>query len=121
MATVPEGLQPVDGEKLLAECDDEQSFALKCLHVFARDVQLDLDGIASALERNDFGLVARLAHRIKGASASISAEFLRQQAARLEVLGGKKELIAAGECFNRLKSEFEQFKEFVSSLPFITE
>jgi HPt (histidine-containing phosphotransfer) domain-containing protein len=121
MATILEGLQPVDRKKLLAECDDEQSFANRCLHVFARDVQVDIDRIASALEKRDFPQIARLAHRIKGASASIRAEFLGQQAARLEELGSRKELTEAAECFSRLKTEFEQFKQFVSTLPLLPE
>jgi len=121
MATKPKGTRPVDHEKLLSECDNEEAFVNKCLHIFARDVQVDVDRIASALDRNDFSQVARLAHRIKGASASIRAEFLRQQAAQLEVLSGKKESVAAWECYARLKNEFERFKEFISTLPLLPE
>ncbi len=117
MATKPETPPPLDREGLLAECDEEQTFAHRCLHIFIRDAQTDLNGIAEALNNNDFPKIARLAHRIKGASAAIRAEFLRQQAARLEMLGGNAEPAAASECFARLRAEFEHFKSFVASLP----
>jgi HPt (histidine-containing phosphotransfer) domain-containing protein len=119
MATTSESPPPLDREKLLEECDDEPSFANRCLHVFARETQVDMDGIAAALGNNDFSQVAKLAHRIKGASASIRAEFLREEAARLEALGGKAELAAAGECFARLRTEFDHFKEFIATLPIL--
>ena len=118
MTTKLESPQPVDREKLLAECDDEQSYANRCLHIFVRDVQVDMDGIAAALDRSDSAQIVRLAHRIKGASASIKAEFLRRRSARLEVLGDKAELAAAGECFARLQTEFERFKKYIATLPF---
>jgi HPt (histidine-containing phosphotransfer) domain-containing protein len=117
MATKSERLHPIDRGKLLRECDDEESFANRCLHVYIRDTQLDINCIAAALDRNDFSSIAALAHRIKGASASIRAEFLRQQAARLEDLGGKGAITAAGECFDRLQVEFEKFKKFIAALP----
>lgn len=119
MATKLESPPPLDGEKLLADCDDEASFANRCLHIFVRNTQVDMDGISTALDRRDFCQITTLAHRIKGASASIRAEFLQQQAARLEALGGKKELAAVSECFVRLQAEFEHFKSFVATLPLL--
>ena len=117
MATIPDRSSLLDDEKLLEECDNEQSFANKCLHVFVRVAQADMSDISAALDRNDFSQIARLAHRIKGASASIRAEFLREQAARLEVLGSQEKSVAVSECYARLKAEFEHFEKFVATLP----
>jgi HPt (histidine-containing phosphotransfer) domain-containing protein len=119
MKTKPEGPQPLDRAKLLAECDNEESFANRCLHIFIREAQKDMNGISAALERNDFFQVARLAHRLKGAAASIRAEFLRQQAERLEVFGNSADSVAAGECYSRLQADFEQFKAFIADLPLL--
>ena len=121
MATKHEVPPPFDCEKLLAECDDEESFAGRCLQIFVREAQTDLNGIAAALNKRDFSQITRLAHRIKGASASIRAEFLRQQAAHLEILGGKEELAEVSECFARLRSEFDHFKSFVATLPILAD
>jgi HPt (histidine-containing phosphotransfer) domain-containing protein len=117
MAARLKGLLPLNCEKLLEDCDDEQSFANRCLHVFVRSAQADIDGIAAALHRHDFPQIVELAHRLKGASAAIKAEFLLQEAARLEAFGRKEELAAVGECFARLQSEFDHFRKFIATLP----
>jgi HPt (histidine-containing phosphotransfer) domain-containing protein len=111
----------LDRKKLLAECDDEQAFANRCLHVFVRETQADMKGIAAALEHNDFPGIVRRAHRIKGASSSIRAEFLKQQAAYLEILGNEEDLVAVRECYARLKVEFKHFKSFVNQLHSVTD
>jgi HPt (histidine-containing phosphotransfer) domain-containing protein len=117
MAARLKGSLPIDREKLLEECDDEQSFANLCLHIFVRSAQTDIDGIIEALKRNDFLQIVELAHRLKGASAAIKAEFLMQEAARLEAFGREEELAAVGECFARLQVEFDRFKKFIAALP----
>lgn len=117
MASKPEKPLPLDSLRLISDCDDEQSYVNRCLHLFVRDAQEDLNGISAAFEQNDLSQIARLAHRIKGASASIRAEFLRQQAALLEALGSREEWTAANETFVRLQAEFEHFKNYIDTLP----
>jgi HPt (histidine-containing phosphotransfer) domain-containing protein len=106
MAAKLKDSQLCDRKRLLAECDDEQSFANRCLHV-----------LSEALDEGDCLQIVRLAHRIKGASASIKAEFLRQEATRLEVFGRERDLAAMKECFARLQTEFKHFKKFIAKLP----
>jgi HPt (histidine-containing phosphotransfer) domain-containing protein len=107
----------LDRRKLLEDCDEELAFARKCLHVFVKETHVDLKNIASAFDRKKLRDVARLAHRIKGASASIRAEFLRQRAAILEAMASDGDSIAADACFARLQAEFELFSRYVASLP----
>jgi HPt (histidine-containing phosphotransfer) domain-containing protein len=80
---------PLHRKKLLEDCNDGTSFANRFPHVFVRKTQVDMDSIAVALGKNDFPQVARLSHRIKGASATIRARFLREKAARLQVFGSE--------------------------------
>lgn len=117
MATGSEGSEPLDCEKLLEECDDEPLLVNRCLQIFSRVTQKDMDGIAEALSQNDFSQVAKLAHRIKGASATIRAEFLRGEAERLEALGREGDSAELRECFARLQAEFDNFKTFIATLP----
>jgi HPt (histidine-containing phosphotransfer) domain-containing protein len=109
--------KPLDCKKLLEDCDDETSFANRCLQIFVRETQVDMDSIAAALGKNDYPQVARLAHRIKGASASIRARFLQEEAARLQVFGGEEQGAEANLCFSRLRAEFDNFKRFITTLP----
>lgn len=117
MARVSESLQRLDCKKLLEDCDDEAAFANRCLQVFVGQTQVDMEGIAAALSANDLSQVARLAHRIKGASASIRATFLREEAARLNLFGSEGMGAEAAASFARLQAEFDDFKKFIATLP----
>jgi HPt (histidine-containing phosphotransfer) domain-containing protein len=121
MAAKQKRLKPLDQKRLLEECDEEQSFADRCLRVFIRDTQADMDAIAVALAGKDFPEIVRLAHRIKGASASIRAEFLREKAEHLEnsaLTGASTRTI---NCIALLKSEFEHFSRYIAALPIDSE
>ena len=117
MQTAHKNQKPLDRGKLLEDCDGEASYVNRCLQIFVRETQGDIEAISAAFRNNDLGQVSRLAHRIKGASASIRAEFLRDEAARLDVLGCKGKGLEATACFARLQTEFDNFKKFVATLP----
>jgi HPt (histidine-containing phosphotransfer) domain-containing protein len=107
----------LDRQKLLEDCDGEASFANQCLQMFVRETQADLDAISAAFKKEDLVQVSWLAHRIKGASASIRAGFLSEEAARLNLLGCQGKRSEAAVCFARLQAEFDDFKKFVVTLP----
>ncbi len=108
--------EPLDRGRLLQDCDDETAFAHRCLQIFVRETQKDMAGIAAAFEHQDLPAVARLAHRIKGASASIRATFLSEEAARLQTFGEEMAQLDAVACFSRLQTEFEKFQRFILTL-----
>jgi HPt (histidine-containing phosphotransfer) domain-containing protein len=85
--------------------------------VFVRETRKDMDILAAALGNGDFHQVVRLAHRIKGASASIRAGFLSEEAARLQIFGAERSGAEAGRCFARLQAEFQQFQQFIEAMP----
>lgn len=109
--------RPLDREKLLEDCDEETAFVNHCLQVFVRETQIDMDSLAAALGNHDFLQIARIAHRIKGASALIRATFLRDEASRLHILTGEGQEAEAARSVARLQAEFEAFKRFIASLP----
>jgi HPt (histidine-containing phosphotransfer) domain-containing protein len=117
MAVACRRSKPLDCKRLLEDCDDETSFANRCLQVFVRDTEADIDSIAAALGRNDFPRVAGLAHRIRIASASIRARFLQKEAAQLHVFCREGREEESMHCFARLRVEFDSFKRFIAALP----
>jgi HPt (histidine-containing phosphotransfer) domain-containing protein len=117
MQTAYKSQKRLDRKKLLDDCDGEAAFANRCLQIFVRETQGDIDAISTAFNNNDLAQVSRLAHRIKGASASIRAAFLRDEAALLDQLGCKGKEFEAAACFARLRTEFDNFKKFVATLP----
>jgi len=121
MQTACRAQKQLDRSKLLEDCDGEAAYVNRCLQIFVRETQSDMDGISAAFRKNDLAQVSRLAHRIKGASASIRAAFLRDKAAHLDVLGSQGNAFEAATCFARLQMEFDNFKEFVATLPRLPE
>jgi len=117
MQTACKAQKRLDRKKLLDDCDGEAAFVNRCLQIFVRETQGDIDGISAAFQHNDLAQVSRLAHRIKGASATIRAAFLRDEAANLNVFACEGREFEAAMCFARLRAEFDNFKKFVATLP----
>ena len=117
MRTACKNPKPLDRRRLLKDCDGETSYVNRCLQIFVKETQGDIEAISAAFGNNDLAQVSRLAHRIKGASAAIRAGFLREEAARLNALGCKGSGSEAVMCFARLRTEFDDFKRFVDTLP----
>lgn len=74
----------LDREELLARCLGSAEFAMRVLGKFQARLEQDLADVDQALQDQDWDLLAHLAHRIKGASASVSAALVRRRAAELE-------------------------------------
>lgn len=66
--------------------------------------------IQKALETGDVEHVARVAHRVKGTSASVSANGLTQAAAELEELTRSGSGNNFTVCLNRLDTEWNKFQ-----------
>jgi HPt (histidine-containing phosphotransfer) domain-containing protein len=120
MATAVKNAKPLNHKELVKECDDEPSLVIRYLEIFVKATQLDMDCIAESLRKNELPGIAKLAHRIKGASASIRAEFLRAEAEQMEMLAGKGDSAGLKKCFSRLQAEFENFTKFIATLPTVS-
>ncbi|MGA2243914.1 MAG: response regulator [Verrucomicrobiota bacterium] len=100
----------VDYPSLLRRCMDKPALAERLLRKLAEQADADLQAITMALEQDDAAVVAASAHRLKGASANVSAEGLRRAAAELELLGRDGKLSTAGAPALRLQTELARFK-----------
>ncbi len=114
-APATSGAPPVDYPSLLHRCMGKKDLASRLLQKFGAQCQTDLQELASAIEQNDSGKVRMVAHRIKGSSANVSAEAVRESAGRLEALGREGTLAPAAELVVELRGRFESVLEFVSS------
>jgi HPt (histidine-containing phosphotransfer) domain-containing protein len=112
-----EGAAPLECDKLLEEWSDNPQFIRKILNSFIRETQTDIDTLAVAFDSHDAGRAVSTSHRLKGAAATIGAEPLRAEAARIEALGRKGQLMEALDGVTRLRVEFERFCSYVSRLP----
>jgi HPt (histidine-containing phosphotransfer) domain-containing protein len=74
----------LDTEELLARCLGKWELAHRVLSRFRNQLLHDLSLLQQAVTAGDAGVIAKVAHRIKGAAANVSARDLRERAAELE-------------------------------------
>lgn len=77
-------------DELLERCLGKRELALRVLDRFKTQLAQDLDLLQVALQDRDLYRMARVAHRIKGAAANVSAHALHQHAAALEEAADEK-------------------------------
>jgi HPt (histidine-containing phosphotransfer) domain-containing protein len=81
------------------------------IDMFVKNVAGYLEALRQAMDTGDGEQVRVQAHTIKGASANISALKMKATASVLESAARERESDGWGKLFERLESEFEEFKE----------
>ncbi|MHB8897818.1 MAG: Hpt domain-containing protein [Thermoguttaceae bacterium] len=99
----------LDADDLLARCLGNMEFARKILGKFCERCDEDLVEIEKALSVRDKDSVARLAHRLKGASANASARFLQKHASEIERAARNDSLGEVPANLENLKQEWTRF------------
>jgi len=100
----------VNYSDLVARCMGNLAFAEKILGAFEQRLDEDLVLLENEFNQHDAAGIARVAHRLKGASANVSANGLCDIFARLERLGCTEQLRQVPACLDELRSEWSRFK-----------
>jgi len=108
--------KPFDLEELLDRCMGNLELAERLLAKFQDRFQADLAELEQALQTGPSGEIARVAHRIKGASASVSALRLRELAGQIEQLGRSDQCAAIPPYLEQLRSEWTRCQDCATSL-----
>ena len=87
---------------------DEELFG-RLVKKFLRYVPLQIEDLKKALENSNISLIEDLAHTIKGGSALIEANSLRDCAFEIEKAGESHDLSLARTLVSKLESEYEKF------------
>ena len=103
-------LPVLDRAAALERLDGDEDMLATFLGLLVEQTAADLPKIAQALERGSAREVERLAHSLKGAAASLSAERVRQAAYQLELIGRNGDLSAGRAVLARLSDEVEQLR-----------
>ena len=103
-------LEPIDYASLLRRCLGKRELAARLVRKLVEQAEQDVLAITTALQQNDAATLAASAHRLRGASANVSAEVLRRTAADLEALGHSGNLAAAGPLVAQLPPELARLK-----------
>ena len=105
----------IDFSDLVARCMGNLAFAEKILAKFEQRLEEDLVLLEKEVNQHDSTGIASVAHRLKGASANVSAMRLCDLFARMEQLGRTEQLQQVPSCMDELRREWTRFKERNSS------
>jgi HPt (histidine-containing phosphotransfer) domain-containing protein len=109
--TVP----PLKHEELIARCLGNLDFAERVLTKFQERFEADLTELEAELVSGNTDRVARLAHRMKGASANTAATGLHTEASCIEELARSDQKEEISLRLGRLRSEWSRFVESAES------
>lgn len=111
MATdqVDREIAALDYDQLLRRCLGNLAFAERILGRFQRQFEEELEHIEQGLKSNDSDRVARLAHSLKGASATVAAHALTAEMAGIESLARASRLEEIPGRLGRLQDEWARF------------
>ena len=99
----------VDFEKLLALFDD-RSFVLEMLEEFASTFPQYESGLQECCDQHDATRAYQLAHKLKGAAATLSADRIHQIAVQMESSAEDGQLQQIQEQLQEIEQEFEGFQ-----------
>lgn len=101
----------LDTEELLARCMGNIEFAERLLAKFQGRLDEDIAELEAAVRAEDPDSIARVAHRIKGASANVAAHDLRRRAREIELLARERSLAELPAQLVELRSEQNRFAQ----------
>jgi len=107
---------PIDRHALLARCMGNLEFAGSLLADFEGDLRNRVDQIVGQAEAGDARAAAESAHALKGAAATITAESLRDLAARIEATGKTGDAREVAALADQLRDEAGRFLSILPGL-----
>ncbi|MEI7892426.1 MAG: AAA family ATPase [Myxococcales bacterium] len=110
----PGALVCFDRAGFVARLGNDEGLFQELLSAFVTQTGQQLEGLMKALESNDMSAMARTAHTLRGASATMSAPIMRDGARRLEVAAMNGDPQAA-TVLSGLFRAFEDFQGAVGS------
>jgi two-component system, sensor histidine kinase len=96
---------------LLEQLEGDDEFLNELVHAFIEQTPKHIDSIHDGITQNDFTLVERLAHTIKGSAGIISAASLQDAAWQLEKATKEGKTNNATDLLVSIETEFDKLKD----------
>jgi HPt (histidine-containing phosphotransfer) domain-containing protein len=112
----PGDAEVLDYDALIERCMGNLNLAHRLLERCQTHLPQEIDEVEKALEQQDADQVACLAHRLKGATATILAQGMNQVAEEIERCGHRGCLADIPPQMERLRREWDRFRQYVGSL-----
>jgi len=103
----------LDRENAVQRMGGNEALFEKMVNLFLEHVDERIERVSEAIERNDAAGLCASAHKLKGASASVGADRIRDTALCLERIGDSGDLREAPAALERLRREVTLLKENV--------
>lgn len=91
----------------------DKDFLQDLLHTYIKDIGIRLDNLSSAFRNKDIKKVILESHTIKGASLSIGANKIGEEALAIEASGKNNDLAGAESRYNDLAEAFNEVKKHI--------
>ncbi len=101
----------IDHDDLLTRCMGNRQFAARILDAFERQLHADLDELDAAIQAENPAQVAIIAHRVKGASSSVSARQLNKLATTIGEWAKNCEIEQLHSCRPSIREAQQEFIE----------
>ena len=106
---------PIDLAKLEKITKGDKEFQQMLLTIFMEDAPLFVEDIKKALATEDYELLERRYHQLKGSSASIAMFELSTIAEKLENQGNNKKIEDSGDVVKQMEGMLKQIQLFLDA------
>jgi HPt (histidine-containing phosphotransfer) domain-containing protein len=111
-----ETIKVLNLEVALELMDGDADLLKEVLQIFIDDVPRKINGLRNALDSADADAIRFEAHSLKGSSANIGAELIRELAFKIEQAGKEHQIGTAVELFEKLESELTRLKTRIATV-----
>ncbi|MBN1933650.1 MAG: PAS domain S-box protein [Anaerolineae bacterium] len=102
--------QPLNLAEALDRLGGDREFFAELMRLLLHEIDQELPMMDQAIRDGDTETLMRLAHSLKGAAASLSAEPVRAAAHQLEMIGRSADLKAAPKAFEQLEKQISKLR-----------
>lgn len=107
---------PIDLASALERIGGEKEFLRELLDIFDGDYREKAGRLRAAVDAGDFESMKSIGHALKGASANLSLEPLREACRRMEEAGRAGDATAAKDALTRMEEEYARLQSFLPGI-----
>jgi len=105
---------PIDFPSVLERIGGDESFLEELLNLYFEDFSEKYNQLQKAVEGKEFNSIRELGHGLKGSSANLSLNFLREASSQMETSGTEMNIEKAKAALALLEKEFKILKDYLS-------
>jgi len=105
---------PIDYSSVLERVGEDESFLQELINIYMEDFGKKYKELKQALEKKNFTALREIGHSLKGSSANLSLNNLKEASFKIETAGKNRNIEIAKQALLLLNQEFIRLKDFLS-------